>query len=141
MRYAIIENGIVANIALADAPLAENWIELPEDSEAQIGWTYARKKFTAPPPPPPIIPSSVTPRQARLALAWAASPDPAYPHMLGMVEALFDGLPEPQKTVAKISWEYSTVIERSNPLIAQLQTLVGLTDEEIDALFIAASKL
>lgn len=39
MRYAIVENGIVANVALSDYPLAENWIEDP-DGLAQIGGAY-----------------------------------------------------------------------------------------------------
>ena len=39
MRYAIIENGIVANVALSDYPLAENWIEDAENV-AQIGGSY-----------------------------------------------------------------------------------------------------
>jgi hypothetical protein len=51
MKYAIIEGGIVANIALADAPLAENWIEATAD--AQIGGAYDGQFHPAPPPPPP----------------------------------------------------------------------------------------
>ena len=39
MRYAIIENGIVVNVALSDYPLAENWIEDAENV-AQIGGSY-----------------------------------------------------------------------------------------------------
>jgi hypothetical protein len=51
MKYAIIEGGIVVNIALADAPLAENWIEATAD--AQIGGAYDGQFHPAPPPPPP----------------------------------------------------------------------------------------
>ncbi len=38
MRYAIIENGRVANVANAEYPLADNWIE--DDGTAQIGGIY-----------------------------------------------------------------------------------------------------
>jgi hypothetical protein len=48
-NYAIVENGVVVNIAVSEYPLADNWHE----SEAQIGWTYDGKEFHAPPPPPP----------------------------------------------------------------------------------------
>ena len=53
MKYAIIENGIVTNVALAGAPMAANWIET---ETAGIGWTYDNGVFTAPViPTPPVI--------------------------------------------------------------------------------------
>lgn len=53
MQYAIIENGTVTNMAVADIPLAANWIET---DTAGIGWTYADGVFTPPVvvPPPPV---------------------------------------------------------------------------------------
>ena len=47
MKYAIIENGIVTNIAAANAPLADNWIAT---ESARIGDEYKDGQFTAPPP-------------------------------------------------------------------------------------------
>ena len=46
MKYAIIENGIVANIALADGPLAANWVPA---GDANIGDLWDGEAFTAPP--------------------------------------------------------------------------------------------
>jgi hypothetical protein len=47
MRYAIIENGVVTNVVVADAEYAQSqgWIECPD---AGPGWTYADGVFTAP---------------------------------------------------------------------------------------------
>ena len=47
MRYAIIENGVVANVVVAEAELASQngWIECPT---AGPGWTYVDGVFTAP---------------------------------------------------------------------------------------------
>ena len=45
MKYAIIENGIVANIAVADAPLAANWIDA---TGAHIGDVWDGTSFSAP---------------------------------------------------------------------------------------------
>lgn len=42
MRFAIIENGIVVNVAVSESPLADNWIA---SDEAEIGLTYAKGKF------------------------------------------------------------------------------------------------
>lgn len=45
MKYAIIENGLVVNVATADAPLAENWIEA---GSAKKGDTWDGSTFTTP---------------------------------------------------------------------------------------------
>ena len=47
MRYAIIEDGKVTNVAVADAPLTPAWIA---SDTAQIGDTYANGEFTPPAP-------------------------------------------------------------------------------------------
>ena len=50
MRYAIINNGVVENVAVAESPIDENWIEC--DGLVQAGWLYsAESSFTAPPEP------------------------------------------------------------------------------------------
>lgn len=59
MKYAIIENGLVVNVAEADEPFGANWI--PSET-ACIGWTYSGGVFTAPPaptpPPAPVDPTA-----------------------------------------------------------------------------------
>lgn len=72
-------------------------------------------------------------RQARLALLGAGK--------LAAVEAAIEALPEPQKTAAKITWEYSQEVQRSNGLVPSMAAALGLTDAQIDALFVAAKAL
>jgi hypothetical protein len=81
----------------------------------------------------PGVPSQVTMKQARLALLGAG--------MLDKVQVTIDGLSEPQKTAALITWDYSSTVERTDGLMTQLAAALGLTDAQIDGLFIAASKL
>jgi len=58
MRYLIIENNSVTNVAIADSPLFPNWIaEEGLDPGPSIGWTYADGVFT--PPPEPELPPEV----------------------------------------------------------------------------------
>lgn len=47
MRYAIIDDGKVVNVALADAALTPNWIE---SDTAQVGDLYVNGVFETPPP-------------------------------------------------------------------------------------------
>jgi len=59
MRYAIIENGIVTNVVVADAETANanGWIECPV---AGPGWTYANGIFTEPVVIEPPVPTPPT---------------------------------------------------------------------------------
>jgi hypothetical protein len=57
------------------------------------------------------------------------------------VETLINNLPEPDKTVANIQWNYGNYIERSHPLINSLGSILGLNKNQIDNIFIEASKL
>lgn len=77
------------------------------------------------------VPQAVTPRQARLALFQAG--------LLSLVDDALAELPSPQKEAAQIEWEFASEILRSSPLIVSLGAALGLTDSEIDDLFIAAS--
>jgi len=55
-KYAIIIDSIVANIALADGPLANNWVSLQGISpQPGIGWSYNGSTFTAPPAVPATV--------------------------------------------------------------------------------------
>ena len=86
-----------------------------------------------PPPPPPIPPAEITMRQARLALLGAGK--------LAAVDAAIATMPEPNKTAAKIEWEYSNSVLRHNGFVSALGPMLGLTEAQIDALFIAGAKL
>jgi hypothetical protein len=81
----------------------------------------------------PAVPYEVTMRQARLALFAAGK--------LSSVDAAIDAMPEPNKTLARIEWEYSNAVQRDNAFVAALGPALGMTDEQIDALFVAASAL
>ncbi len=76
---------------------------------------------------PPYV--SATPRQVRLALSEAG--------LLQTVEAAV----EAAGGSTKITWEYALTINRSDPMIAQVSAGIGLTDQQIDALFARAAAL
>ncbi len=81
-----------------------------------------------------IMPTSVTPRQARLALLQIGK--------LDAVSAALTAIPDPaRRTAAQVEWEYATVIERNSPLVTSLAAGLGLTAADIDALFEAASRI
>jgi len=132
MRAAIIDNGVVVNIAEADEVFAaeQGWIV---SDAAAIGDLWDGQAFTRPEPPPPPVPQVVSMRQARLALHNAS--------MLDDVEAVIITMDEPQRTTVQIEWEYSTEVRRTSPTTTMLAGTLGLSEEQIDQLFIDAAKL
>lgn len=79
------------------------------------------------------IPQSVTMRQARLALLAAG--------LLPAVDAAIASMPEPDKTAAQITWEFAATVDRGFGMVPQLAAALGMTETQIDALFIAAAAL
>lgn len=75
------------------------------------------------------VQASVSMRQARLALSRQG--------LLGQVQAGIDALPEE----SQIEWEYAGFVERNSPLVQSLGSALGLTDEQLDDLFILAATL
>ena len=75
------------------------------------------------------VPQQVTMRQARLALLSAGLLDDAELVIAAAGRA------------AQLEWEYTAVVERSNPAIAIVQQQKSLTDAQIDDLFREAAKL
>lgn len=56
--------------------------------------------------------------------------------LLQSVENEIENLSEPQKTIAKISWEYSTEFEREHPFINLISDILELSESFVDSLWI-----
>jgi hypothetical protein len=104
--------------------------------EQRINWVIyqansARDGVELAPVVAPIaqIPQTVTMRQARLALNAAG--------LLSAVQSAINAGSEE----AKITWEYSSEVQRNNGLVPTMAASLGMTETQIDNLFIAAAAL
>lgn len=80
------------------------------------------------------VPQVVSMRQARLALLGAG--------LLDDVEAAIAAIPDPiERRAAQIEWEFGQEVNRQHGLVSMLGPALGLSDAQIDALFIQASQL
>lgn len=102
------------------------------DYNAYLEWAETNTA-SAPAPEVKPVPLSVTPRQARLVLLKLGK--------LDQVDEFIANLPDIQKAAAKIEWEYSLTYSRTSPLVLLLGHALGLSETELDELFIAASEL
>lgn len=125
--------------------IAVRYLRLPEgetpsgpvvEGLGPFGFEYKEGSWVKPAPvirARPVRVTSVSPAQARLALLAKGD--------LDKVQTALNALPEPEKTAAFIKWEYSTEIERANPLVERMRVILGYSPDQMDALFMLASKL
>lgn len=133
MRHAVIDGMLVVNVIEADPDFTLPGFLLVQTDEAGPGWTYEGGVFVPPPAPPEPVPQAVTMRQARLALLQIGK--------LGDVDTAIDGLPEPDRSAARIEWEYSQEVQRDKEFVQMLAPALGLDEEDLDDLFVLASTL
>jgi hypothetical protein len=139
MRYAIIHNGLVENVIDYDDPpsnpppgFPSGYIALQSDT-AGPGWLYQDGEFVNPNPPPPPVP--YVPQSAPMwAVRTVLQSDGLFDQAQALVTASTDnGL--------KNVWEYGNFASRTSPSIVALGSALGLTDAQMDQMFIAANAL
>ena len=57
------------------------------------------------------------------------------------IEQALETLPEPSKTAANYIWNYGTTVERSSQTVLLLQSVLQMTNEEVDNLFIQSEAI
>jgi len=161
MLLAKVENNIIVELIDTDSPeLFPDYIEVPEHLPSNADLRFYHADFTPktteeliaeglidpepdpepdpeepePEPEPEELPP-LTARQLRLGLVMNGI-------TLAQVEAEIDAIEDEQdRVVAQIEWEYASQFERDHPLIDQIGAALGLTPEQIDAMWEAASEL
>ncbi len=80
---------------------------------------------------PGNVPEEVTMRQGKLALLHFG--------LLETIDGLIAAMPGVQGKAARIEWEYATSIKRQSTLVTSLIPYLGLTEDQLDELFILAN--
>jgi hypothetical protein len=106
--------------AIFDAALAGNFGPIAE--------------YVPPPPPEPVIPQQVTRAQGKVVLI-----------QMGLWQSVLDfvaAIPDPtQKAIAEVALNDTQYWQRSSPFLNEAATALGITQEQMDDLFIAASQV
>jgi hypothetical protein len=79
--------------------------------------------------PAPAVPESVTPAQAKIVLFEA-----------GLLDDVEQMIKSHQYRPVRIWWENAVQFDRGNPYLEAMGLEIGLTDEQMDAMFIAAAQ-
>ena len=135
--YAFIQNGIVTHVLRVEpstiyAPtVAAQYIPAPEGVE--VGWLYDGVEFSAPAPLPAPAPTACTPAQGLIAL-YAIKQLTEQDILDAIVQ-----IPDPvQRYTATIGYQRATTWQRGSATMTTMAQLLGLTDEDLDALFVYA---
>lgn len=78
----------------------------------------------------PSVPASVTRFQARAAL-----------HLANLLPSVDAAIAASGNAIAQLAWADAQVFERNSPTIAAMAGALGLTSEQIDALFVSAAQI
>ena len=81
-----------------------------------------------------IVPEKISSRQLRSQLILQG-------FNLETIEQALNQMPEPNRSLAKVDWEYATNVYRNNAMIMAVGQLLNLTNEQIDEIFRQGEKL
>lgn len=96
--------------------------------------TGEQTEFIAvPAPTTEFKPAVVSMRQARLALLQAG--------LLAQVNSTISTMTGVEGDAARIEWEYAAEVQRDSPLVASLTVALGMTETQLDSLFLTAYSL
>ncbi len=130
MRLAQIENGIVVNVIEVDAESIPDWAAgWPEAAGAGPGWHLIEGALVPPQASAQPVPLSVSRFQARAALMQAG--------LLSQVQEAIGNADD----LTQLAWAEAVEFRRDSPAIAAIAVALGLSDAQIDALFIAAAEI
>lgn len=117
----------------------EGTIEVPTKPSQHHEWENGAWVERLPPEPTPEelrqkMPR-LTARQLRMGLVTNGI-------ALSSVDAAIAAIADPtQRELSKIEWEYATEFNRTNPLLLQVGSGLGLTPEQIDVMWLASKEL
>lgn len=120
--YSVVQGDRPANDIVSLGPIV--------DVNGVWTQTYTGRDFTAEEKRQDMV---VTMRQARLALHQAGK--------LSLVDDAIALIPEPDKSLISIEWEYASTVERTSPWMSTMGAALGLSDDELDQLFETARTL
>lgn len=118
---------VTANNKIFEVAQPLYWVDCPTNVKA-YQYQYINNSFVEY-TPQPIIPTTVSMRQARLALLQS--------NLLDSVNtAINEG-----NNADKITWEYATEVNRSDALVQNMAVALNLSETDLDNLFILAASL
>lgn len=137
MKWARVSNNVAVEVInyspeIFNPEVTKIFIEVPDETESGDIWdgqSWHHPPTQPEPEPGSVVPYEITNWQAKKQL---------------IIEGVYEQVNAAISTMdvdAQVDWNHAAVFKRNYPLILQMQTLLGRTDADTDAYFIAAGKL
>ncbi len=134
MKKAFInESGVLVAWGHFDTHNDDQGVEVDDDFAMQPGRARLVNGVWQEFDPASAPPTSVTMRQARLALLAAGK--------LDAVQTAIAGMAGSEGQAARIEWEFAATVDRNSPFVQQLAEALGLDAAALNALFTHAASL
>ncbi|GGY68110.1 hypothetical protein [Pseudoduganella albidiflava] len=124
MRYAIVNYGVVTNVADANEALEPNWVR---SDEAQIGWLFDGEAFARPPaslPPPVSEVDGVPMLNLKLILVDDGK--------MTSAETIINGMEGDDGARARAYWTAAQTARRDNWLVNMMWPQLYASEEEFN---------
>ena len=141
MKTIIDTTGKVLYATSIDIDLQENEIaidDLLQDNFVSAYWNFETRTFYENATSQEINNSIKIPQEVQL---WRARTVLKLLGMEQVIEVALNSLDEPLKTGALYIWQFGTTVERNSQTVLLLQTVLGLTDAQVDDIFIQAENI
>lgn len=126
----LVHNGRIHATATDDYAGPDAWLPAPPGFDLQRLADYRVIDGALVLAPPP----SVSRKQARKALLLAG--------LFEAVQPAIDAIEDPlQRQLVQIDWDDAQTYERDDPTLLSLAAALGMSDAELDALFVTAARL
>jgi len=131
LLYAVLEvENLQSNELAIDELLTENFVNPYFNFETRIFYENATSQE--------IADSIEIPQEVQL---WRVRVILKLGGLEEAIENALNSLSEPTKTGALYIWNYGTTVERSSQTVQLLQNVLGLTDAQVDEIFIQANEI
>ena len=127
-----IEIHLQDNQVLIDEVLTENYVKPYFNSETRIFYEGATQEEIN------EANKAIVPFEVQL---WRIRTVIKLLQLETQIESAIDTLPEPSKTAALYIWKFGTTVERASQTVLLLQSVLQLTDEQVDDLFLQAEAI
>lgn len=139
MKYAlIIPGGSIAQIeaTVFDVAPPFEWVEVSDDVTPNTHYWDGEKAvlIPAPEPEPPTVPAVVSSAKGKVVLIRAG----LWQSVLDYVAAIPD--PE-QRAIAEVALHGTQEWSRNSPFMAAISSALGVTEEQMDQLFVATQEV
>lgn len=136
--WARIENNVVAEVTDIDPAgrFHPSMIWVACTTDVQPNWVYDGENFSPPAPLQEVVqvPHQVSRAQGKAALIQAG----LWQGVLDYVASIEDAT---QKAIAEVALNDTTYWQRTSPFLNAAATALGLTQEQLDDLFVTASEI